>query len=634
MSDDSFAALDAILQQEASVVADLSEENARLRALLAERECPTSPSVERFPTQLNPTALYAELQATKAAQAEMYAELKAMRMAQAAAAAASSAAEDRTDEVALLRNSLADLANQLEAEKARVTALEAQRNEEVEKVTTLRSKVEESRRAVMRLQNESSKRSSLNGDQIFSFPSRRASFASSAPRRRSSLGLAAIAGSPSSSPATPEGSGVGLGFAVDSPTSTSFPPLSSSPGSTSRATPLARYAHRRGSASISVLPSSSAEEDDRKARLRELRLGVTTTHCHSRRGSTTTGLPDFAEPFDWDMERRLARRLSGASSRRNRNSICEVDESIDSSNGPPSANFRMLGRKDSLAMFESNSRRSSATDSSMSDYYNPEPALAEHLQDLQLQLQGLRIQLAESEEGRRASELCLQALKEFIAKSNTDAAPQHISLPPLPTDAAADSLGEDSRRPAPSRWTIPRLSLSRRESSATSPAGSIDRRTSNASSSAGTAVDGKPTPSLPSFGSFSFSALVNRPSSAVAVDAETSPTMPRSSTLPSGSEFPVDPSPLLSSSASSNRDDSLSDIDGDSVAPSLISDLSSRGSSRASSPEIEGQGDESPQVVVDFADEQDSLVEASRMPFSLGKSSLTTFAPRSTGLAA
>ncbi|GAA5849069.1 hypothetical protein JCM8547_006433 [Rhodosporidiobolus lusitaniae] len=671
MSDESFAALDAIIQQEVDVVSSLADENARLRALLAAQSAPAVAP----PVQLDPAVLLAELQATKAAQDELFRELKAMKEAQSAVARV----EDQSDEVALLRESLADLANQLDSEKKRVSALERQRREEEEKVTTLRSKVEESRRAVMRLQNESSAKRSAGPppsmfDSGYSFPPRRGSFVITAPRRRSSLGLAAITGSPRSPPsdeeegsspsAAPQPLGFGLGLGVPSPTTASFP-LSSSPSSTSKATPLARFAHRRGSQSLSFGPSGSSEEDDRMARLRDLKLGTMSTKVHSRRNSAATGLPEFATPFDWDLERRFARRMSAASSaagsrggRNHRSSISEQGESDDaswsSSNGPPSANFRMLGRKDSMAMFESWSRRSS-TASSVGGWpagsdYNPDCAVADHLQDLQLQLQGLRIQLAESEEGRRASELCLTALKAFIAQSNPEGAPLPISLPPLPSDSSADVLcdvessSSSPRRAPPSRWSISRLSLSSRRESANTPQASSSyefppssstRRTStsssmNASSSVSSGCE-KSTPSLPSFGSFSFSALTSsRPTSLVLVDADASPKMASPPTLLSTSEFPVDPSPLLPSSrsrggsADASSSSPAADEETDAEAPSLVSDLSSRGSSRASSPEIEDEFEDSPRVVVDFVDddllvgEGEELVSAARVPVAKG----------------
>lgn len=647
MSDASFAALDAVVLQQVDAVTSLADENARLRALLADRE--TTP-IATTPVALDPAALLAELQATKAAQDGLFRELKAMRDAQAAAPRF----EDHSDEVSLLRDSLVDLANQLEQEKARVSTLESQRRAEQEKVTTLRSTVEESRRAVMRLQNESaSKRApSVTFDQGYSFPPRRPSAINNAPRRRSSLGLAAITGSPTSpetAEAIPMPIGFGLGFAVESPTTSNFPPMSISPA-TAKASPFARLAHRRGSASLAAFSATaSSEEDDRAARLRELRLGVTSMKVHSRRNSAITGLPEFAQPFDWDLERRFARRLSVASSARrsNRGSFSGNDsEDSLSMSGPPSANLRMLGRKASVAMFEPWSRRSSAT-SSMGGWptseYNVEDAESNHLSDLHLQLQGLRIQLAEAEEGRRASELCLNALKEFIHRSNTDGEPSGLSLPPLPSDSSSNSLGDERRPAAPSRWSIPRLSLSgRRESNSTPTARSDSPAFSNARrSSAASTTDShfdRTTPSLPSFGSFSFS-LGARPQSTVIVDADTSPTMH------SGEMFPSDPSPFLPSSsrAPSHRSrrsedlDPLSspddgDCDGRSTAPSLVSDMSSRGSSRSSSPEIEQSGLgcfglSSPQVVVDFVDDgRDQLVEAARVPAAMAKSSLTTLA--------
>jgi len=217
-------------------------------------------------------------------------------------APASPCADDYAGEVALLRASLAHLAGQLEAEKQRVSALEAQRRADEEKVTTLRAMVEESRRAVMRLQLEANKRSneaspaSRRGsiDVDYSFPPRRGSLLGTdrnLPRRRSSLGLGAISGSPVDSPSTPVDEQAptlaGLGFGLESRADT--------PNSLLRAatpTSLARYAHRRGSASIAVAPQDD-DDAQRMGRLRELRLGVHSTKIASRRSSAVSGLPDF-----------------------------------------------------------------------------------------------------------------------------------------------------------------------------------------------------------------------------------------------------------------------------------------------------------------------------------------------------
>ncbi|GAA5868029.1 hypothetical protein JCM1840_003656 [Sporobolomyces johnsonii] len=645
MSDESFAAIDAIIQEEVTVVAALSEENARLRALLSERdELRSIPSTSLSVDQLDPATLFVELQAAKAAQEELALELKTMRESQSRVD--SDSREDQSSEVALLRASLADLASELETEKARVTVIETQCREEEEKVAILRSKVEESRRALMRLQGESNKRASVDAATGFSFPTRRTSLLDPSTRRRSSLGLSSIAGSPSLSQKEQPQSGVGLGLDVDSPPPSSLLALSTSPTKTSTATPLARYAHRRGSASISAFPEGSTD-DERSARLRDLRLGVTSTKISSRRSSLATGVPDFMAPDDFNWDRNMRRRPS-ATSRRNRNSICE-EAVTDSSGGPPSANLRMLGRNNSMAVFDTWSRRSSSTDSlgghsgafltsAANDEYSLSRTQAtnEDLEGLKLQLDGLRIQLAESEEGRRASELCLQALREFIAKSDPSA-DGTLSLPPMPSDSSVDDREENKRSTSSSlpRWSIPRLSLARRDSVNATPSApsqsafstSFGRRASAASngSTSTTYLDAKPTSSLASFGSFSFSALVSR-STATLGDGETSPTTHANSTFaPSPREsFSDEPSLSLSASTSSepdhDHDDSLSH------APSLVSDLSSRSSissgdsDRSASP-VEG----SPRFVHGNAGEEDDLVvEAARMPVSLSKSSLTT----------
>ncbi|KAK4335771.1 hypothetical protein RTBOTA2_004542, partial [Rhodotorula toruloides] len=648
MSDESFAAIDAMLQEEVSASTALVEENAHLRALLAERDA-TKASHDA-------STLLAQLEAVRAEKEKLATQVRELREAQVA----SVALEDQSNEVSVLRSSLADLALQLEAERTRAAEAEARRREEEEKVNTLRAKVEESRRAIMRLQNEANKRPSI--DQGYSFPPRRKSFLvdSAIPRRRSSLGLNAIAASQAAGEIK-DPSNPGLGLAVESPLAPPISLLSTSPSRTSTATPLARLAHRRGSASIAIQADGLDDDDQRLLRLRELRLGVHSTKIASRRNSAVSGLPDFFQPedFEWDLERSLARRTSACSISRR----LGVDP-----DGPPSANFRMLGRKNSTAVFESWSRRSSSADSMCSLPTDPSHASPEHLANLKLQLEGLKIQLAEAEEGRRASEACLRALKDFIANGSTGEAP--ISLPPLPTDPSADSYGEGAEcPPAPkassSRWSIPRLSFSsqRRESTASS----LRRTSTTSTASAATFLDNRPTPSLPSFGAFSFSALVNK-SSATLVDGDTSPRMSRPATLTPFSShheetFPTEPSPLLSGGSSVRsrhvgHSPSASLDDAASIAPSLVSDLSSCGaSSRSASPthedEHDGQLDafqRSPRVVIDFVNDQEPpfvfspdadcasqrvVVEASRMPVVVGKSSLTTLssiAARTTGL--
>jgi len=65
---------------------------------------------------------------------------------------------------------------------------------------------------------------------------------------------------------------------------------------------------------------------------------------------------------------------------------------------------------------------------------------------LRQQLEALAIQYAESEEARIASETCVKALRDFIAADPSPGTGMNetISLPPLPTDKAADDLDEGS----------------------------------------------------------------------------------------------------------------------------------------------------------------------------------------------
>ncbi|GAA5875034.1 hypothetical protein JCM16303_004989 [Sporobolomyces ruberrimus] len=592
MSDESFAAIDAMLNQEVHLVSTLSEENARLRALIEQRDPLPQVSVSTSSDSLDAATLLAELRATKQRQDEMAREMEELRRSQTIVASA--AREDQSSEVALLRVSLANLAGQLELEKERVSEIEAKRKEEEDKVAILRSKVEDSRRALMRLQGESTKRTSIDASNGgFSFPPRRSSFLDVNTRRRSSLGLASISGSPS----LEEPSVVGLGLGVDTPTSSSSSSSLLAPKATSSsATPLARFAHRRGSASLSHVP----DDDDRTARLRDLRLGVISTKISSRHNSAISGVPDFLAADDFVFNPPGGRRMSSVS-RRHRNSICEEEEDRDDvESGPPSAGLRLRGRRESAAVFEQFSRRSSSSEATFQTSSTSSHSCGYSsgtVEDLKLQLEGLRIQLAESEEGRRASELCLQALKEFISKSDSTST-ESVSLPPMPSDPTMDapdqvasrfSSGSTSTLP---RWSIPRLSIGSRRESAQSNASSTEspkqRRTSNSSSlsTSTLAQFDRATPSLPSFGGFSFSALVSR-STSTPVSGDTSPTAPACSLFPSSPReqetFPVEPSPLIPSDSEHEHDDSRS------MAPSLVSDLSSGGSvspssSRASSP--------------------------------------------------
>ncbi|KAL8287530.1 hypothetical protein RQP46_003388 [Phenoliferia psychrophenolica] len=554
-----FDSLDAIMSQDATRLAALTEENATLRDVLARRDSQSRPptlSPEELATIGN-SQLQAELDTSRRAQEEMARELAALRSEKQSIAAA--AVEHHSEKVEMLTESLATIASELEFQKSLVVTLEARVKEEEEKVATLRQHGEESRRALMRIQNESQRKMST-GDSLSALSARRASqggLFETATRRRSSFGL-------------PPPGGLGLGF--------------ESSGSRS-ALGRQSISHRRGSASMSGFETPG--EEDRMARLRDLRYGNTTTKCSSRRNSAING-NDFAGDLDYEPERRRIPSFSYPSG----NSIDEEGGSPNPNDlmRPPSAPLRWQGRKQSVAVFDNWSRRSSL-DSFGGDFIGApyiersnSTGAAPSAAELMYELDGLRVQLAESEEGRRASEYCLKSLKEFIASPSTSEE-GGMSLPPLPTDADPEDLPfapttSQSKRSSISRWAMPRLpSLGRRESgsaSSTSTSPNLTtytRRLSTSSSASATTFVEKPslTPfaSAPIFGGFSFSSVAPpRPVAAAAFDdGDTSPTMIAAAAFQSPS--------------------GRSESDSEATAPSLTDSSASSESSRSSSPTAE-----------------------------------------------
>lgn len=564
---------DGVLAQDTTRLDALNEENAHLRELLSNRS-PTVPSLVSEAEKLK-----VELAAVKEAKEETERELKALRASQAA----SVHVEDQSSELSLLRSSLATLASELEAEKTHLAEVELKRREEEDTVVMLRSKVEESRRALMRLQGESSRKHSFSYDGTSSANPRRPSFGLSASfdpntRRKSSL-----------SGSCPTNSGLGLGFGGPEPPS--------------KISPFGRLAHRRGSASISFFPESK-DEDDRVARLRDLRLGLTSTKISSRRNSTQSngdnGIPDF----DFDLSQRRSSTLSAQSYPifGRSHSISEESDSGRPSR-PPSAPLRIQGRKQSLAVFENFPTRRDSYDSD----YSAISFSDDNSEELMLQLQGLRIQLAESEEGRRASELCVKALKDYISSAPTVTDGESpLLLPPLPSASTLDDsplpAAFPQKRNSSSRWSIPRLpipSLGRRESLSAQSFASMSQthlptvtpRHPPSTSTFSTPIYNKPTPPnanpTPIFGAFSFSANVSNDSTPI--DADTSPTMTSAEVFdsPYSSERERERLPTLHSSP-----EDMSETESHtSRAPSLTDSVStcsepesSPGSSRSGSP--------------------------------------------------
>ncbi|SGZ26445.1 BQ5605_C024g09917 [Microbotryum silenes-dioicae] len=581
------------------VMTSLTQENARLRALLGSSVAGKdthAASVSKLPgassrtstiiEEHDPVAMYAELTAAKAAQAELAREVANLRATQRALV--SSATEDQSSEVYLLRSSLAKLASELETEQARAADNDTKIRAEQDQVAMLRSKLDDQRRMIMSLQAAGPRRTSVEAlGPPFSSTGRRSSFLDSAPWRKSSLGL-----NPNSTTVAHAPSNPGLGLAVESPQ----PNPPSSPSS-ARTFALQRMAQRRSSASLHAASELMLAEDDRMNRLRELRLGLTTTKIASRRSSLVTGVPDFIATGDFDFDLEHGRQ-SSSSLRGRHGSAIEDDSSY-----PPSAPLRAAGRKDSVAVFESWSRRSSSSEFANANYesYLAQQAVLDaghedevaDIDDLRLHLQGLRIRLAEAEEGRRASEMCVQALRDFIVKqsSSGEGILGELSLPPMPSDSTTHDADEYCARRSSmpgAKAVVPVASALRSSFSDTSANNtnrkytsenvadsSSTRRASAVSNSSSSTYLDRPkaarpvgvvfarpviidrSVSAPLFsGSFSFAALA--PTTAQ-IQGDTSPTMsspysPETETMPT---FGVLPHHLSSDSCLSDADESL-----------------------------------------------------------------------------
>ena len=169
----------------------LAEENAQLRALLQTKETslPPSPPISatdpsmpvspadplgdpllklRLPSSktaiddedISPLRTIIELlrvqiASQSSAQDQLLGQLGELRSSHANLQAATS---DVTDELVVMREKSARLAAEVKAEREQRQRVEEEKASEIERVQTLRSKVEESRRAIMRLQDEAASR--------------------------------------------------------------------------------------------------------------------------------------------------------------------------------------------------------------------------------------------------------------------------------------------------------------------------------------------------------------------------------------------------------------------------------------------------------------------------------------------
>ncbi|KAK4046826.1 hypothetical protein OIV83_005822 [Microbotryomycetes sp. JL201] len=545
----------------------LTVENARLRALLA-ASTSVAPKPLLSQAQDEVASLRLDLQIARTAQSEAERKLRESLTAREESDSVDES-EDLRKELDVLKTSLASIATDLELERERAQELAALYRQEQVKVAFLQQTIDDLRKPLP----GNGRRPSVDA-----VSARRVSLFDSTPRRRSSLGPLGPATAVIPQPVN----GVGLGLAVDSP---SVSALSTSP--LGKPTPLHRLAQRRASASLG---GPDREEDDRRSKLRDLRFGTNYLKVASRRGSLASGLPDFSSADDFVLDYDGRRRRSSASYRHG-----SISEEGCGAERPPSAPLR-AARKNSMAVFEDWSRRSS-TDSSMGAYAGPfflddeseyDDLDTNDPNELRLRLEGLKIQLAEAEEGRRASELCLRALKDFIAQRSDSS--DAISLPPMPVET-----GNMVPPPAPrnrasfARWSIPRFSFSSRSGS---PAPSNEspnlttytRRPSNVSlTSVQTSTPfsaqqaGSSKGPAPSFGAFSFAALA--PASTI-LDGDTSPRMSGpSSTNPDEQAFATRPHDVVSSPTGESQSSIAQTPSSEAPSLSTCSSISSRSAS-------------------------------------------------------
>lgn len=482
-------------------------------------------------------------------------------------------------EVELLKSLLEKLATELGNEKLRSNAEESRRQSEEEKMLILLSTLEESRKALARLQ-------------AATMPSRRSSTSdnSSRPRRPSLLG--AVTNSQHR-----RSSNFGLGFG-----------LASRSDADARTSTLGSKTHQRHISETSTTSSNGdglTQEAARTAKLRARELGLSITlppnvfPPPSKSGARSVGIENTG--FDFSQQKRrlssvsLSKLLSASSiseSSQQDFQLPSYDDDLPST--PPSAPLRALGRNQSFAFFDDfpRSRRGSSASSYQfptpffytpphNDHQSTESCTAGSSQIVGetdagnlLTIQGLRIQLAESEEGRRANMVCIQALKDFIGRDG--AAMEEVQLPQLPTD---------SETAAPAIWSMRFPDGSRRDSNHAGSPGLFPwaRSGSNASGSSScssAATEGMPAPVVPAcpptFGGFSFASpfasLVGRVSPC---PVERSPTMITTPVFETPTAPLCPPSPPHTHDESSSGSGSESDFQGSSDASSSHSSLNS-----------------------------------------------------------
>lgn len=380
-----------------------------------------------------------QMAAQAAAQDQLLSQLGELRASHANLQAATS---DVNDELTILRNTADQLADQVEQERKRRESAEAEKEAEAEKVTNLRQKMEESRRAIMRLQEEAaskrnndSRRGSLPTiNQATVSDNRRASMQlgrrsslAIPDTRRASLGGYALgidAARRNSCEVGRRGSDSGVGLGLE--------------GVMMDASNLA--GNRRASvAAIGTRSRLSSTVDE------EARSGLKNMILASDKTAVSPDENDFVPPSRNQPSR--ASLTSIAIDEDGQAPTFESPVRRSSIRSSYRTSIDLGGFKTPLAR--------TPTRTSMPDIHVAPDAEASEVVLLKAQLSAMQNKLALAQEAKEASDTCLSALKEFIALPKVSPSlSSAMKLPPMPTDDIPDEeVAPVSRRA--SMWRLP-----------------------------------------------------------------------------------------------------------------------------------------------------------------------------------
>lgn len=508
-------------------------------------------------------------------QEQLLAQLGELRTSQALLKA--QLADDQ-DEMSVLREKTAALSDQLEEERKRREESEGALNSEKEKVVTLRAKTEESRRAIMRLQDEAasrknaeSRRSSasaivglgqFSSEPSTAVPSRRASAQLGVAGRRQSLISGMEAPTPGSvSVGEPSVRRASLATSAD------IRRASYSGHVDTRRSSLTT--ERRASALANLSNSSFAMPGPppaAAAAAASIGLGVDlaplATSASAPQISAQTNQPKASEePADAARPplrpMMLNTEVSEADSNgRTRTSLTNIDEEGLGHSGQSKQHARRKSGRQSLDLNSTGSFVHPRRQSSLAQEQEGQAELAL----VKAELEAMREKLNRTEEAKQASEEVVKALKDFIAVPS--AGLEDIKLPPLPTDDIPDEDEEPKSQKGGGYWTFPSLVTSSRKTAASADkkatAVSVTQVTVSSKQPLSVKVATSISNNVSSPALTSFSGWSRRRASTVTPQADAATPQNRHHNSAHGAETSVRPTPMNHCSVPGARFDTFS----------------------------------------------------------------------------